>query len=524
METSSRDDISPVEYSKNSADMINELPFGKEIIYKNVVESAKDFIFVFNISGKILYANNACIREAKATVDTLIGSYYYEYFDKNSATIVKKSIEKVYLTGRPLSGEHWITTPAKKAWLNTIFVPLLSPDENVYAVIGISRDLTYKKLVEETLKEKEEIEHSLLQTEMKYKIMIDNLVEGVILINDNEEIDYANLAIQKMIGYSAKQLIGRKIYEFMEEINRNEIREYIDNCKKGRIKPPYKLDCILITNRGKQIFTRINAGLFYDDMGILQGTIISINNITRQKKAEFRIRNYQAKLKKMVHELLATEEREKRKIAIALHDNVIQNLAVSKIELLEMATVTYNRHNSLAKVVSIIEETIQLVRNLTFDLYSPILIEQGLEAALSVLIDKINCNYQIILKVAPDIKQVMLEHQTNLMVFEMTRELLINSIKHAQATTIQVGIKKEESNMCICVEDDGEGFDIERKICVLNNNDHFGLFAVKERLDFVGGSLLIESNVGVGTKATIKIPLKHRMPIEENKDDQNNHC
>ena len=94
------------------------------------------------------------------------------------------------------------------------------------------------------------------------------------------------------------------------------------------------------------------------------------------------------------------------------------------------------------------------------------------------------------------------------LLFKAVRELIINIVKHAKARNTKVFLKKEGDNIRIEVEDDGVGFDTSEFRSKVSKTGGFGLFNVRERLEYLGGHLEVESNSGHGTRITLIAPLK----------------
>jgi signal transduction histidine kinase len=105
-----------------------------------------------------------------------------------------------------------------------------------------------------------------------------------------------------------------------------------------------------------------------------------------------------------------------------------------------------------------------------------------------------------------DHEEKHLDEDIRVMLFQMTRELLENVIKHAKAHKIDVSTIKRGRTISISVQDDGAGFDT--KILKTEKSKGVGLFSINERLIQIGGSAEVKSKIGQGTHITITAPLK----------------
>jgi len=84
---------------------------------------------------------------------------------------------------------------------------------------------------------------------------------------------------------------------------------------------------------------------------------------------------------------------------------------------------------------------------------------------------------------------------------------LFNVVKHASANTVTVKTERDNKNIQIQIADDGVGFDVSKIDTNIGTRSGFGLFSIRDRLDFLGGKLKINSKPGQGTRVTLVAPL-----------------
>jgi signal transduction histidine kinase len=234
-------------------------------------------------------------------------------------------------------------------------------------------------------------------------------------------------------------------------------------------------------------------------------------NILRLKRTGRKLLDYQGKLKSLASELSLTEERQKRRIAIELHDRIGQSLVMSKVWLESLSESAPNDDTiqSLDEICDSLDEVIQNTRSLTFDLSSPILYELGLEAAVSEwLSEQIDGKHGIVTKHEDDGRSKPLDDDVRALLFRNVQELLVNVVKHAHACKVEVYSRRVNNQIQISVEDDGIGFDAKDITSKPTRTGGFGLFNVREKLEQLGGNLEIESEPGHGTRIKITAPLK----------------
>jgi len=249
-------------------------------------------------------------------------------------------------------------------------------------------------------------------------------------------------------------------------------------------------------------------------------SLLSLSNqflekeVEDRKKVEEDLREHQQKMEQMAGKLSLAEDRERARIAGELHDQVGQRLIYCKIKLDGLANETPNNATQLAieDVKNLVERSLQDIRSLTFQLRPPILSGAGLISALHWLAEELRRDYGLTVtydtkRYDASLKQFRYEIRATL--FQATRELLLNVIKHAGVNTARVSVQQEAGLFTICVCDSGVGFSGQQRLPVPSSQGGFGLYNLKQKLEFMCGSLIIEAVPGVGTSATIALPVKN---------------
>ncbi|NNV07439.1 ATP-binding protein [Geobacillus sp. C56-T2] len=199
-------------------------------------------------------------------------------------------------------------------------------------------------------------------------------------------------------------------------------------------------------------------------------------------------------------------EKERRKLAIDLHDTILQDLIVlkRKVESLRFQNM---RMEEMKKQLNYIEEEIvdmiDVTREICYELRPPFLSQIGLEEAIVQLIQRfqLRANIKIEWNVHLSAK---LEEERELAIYRMIQELLNNAMKHSQASYIQLTLEVQNEEVQLHYVDNGIGIDMEK----LNHCDgKLGLFGIKERVQGLGGTFKMTSQLGKGLDIRIAIPL-----------------
>jgi signal transduction histidine kinase len=205
-------------------------------------------------------------------------------------------------------------------------------------------------------------------------------------------------------------------------------------------------------------------------------------------------------------ELTLAEERERKRLAAAIHDNLSQLLLLSimKLDRLKKQTDVEKRSSTLADTRRLLDNALQCARTLTADLRPPLLGgEDDVRTALMWVAKKME-PHGLTVTVRDHGKQKRLDDDVLIMTYQAVQELLWNVLKHSGTDYATIRIDRIDDKVQVVVEDSGRGFDRPSPAA----GGGFGLVSISERLTSVGGDLTISSIPGQGTRACITVPMK----------------
>ena len=256
----------------------------------------------------------------------------------------------------------------------------------------------------------------------------------------------------------------------------------------------------------------------------VDGVIVTLTDITESKEAaEARlaerasqaaalkkgIADRTAQLRELSVALALTEERERRAVAVDLHDDLGQLLALLKMRLdvLRRQAPAGPLPDELQSASELLLQASDRVRSLAFQLSPTILYELGLVPALEWLGDEMKRLYSLRVTVEADAAaHDPLDPSLRTVLFRAVRELLINVGKHADTSAAQVECRRQEGRMVITVADSGKGFD-PKVAFAASGNRGFGLLSIRERMAALGGTMECQSVTGDGTRVTLQVPV-----------------
>lgn len=274
-------------------------------------------------------------------------------------------------------------------------------------------------------------------------------------------------------------------------------------------KPFFQTESIHHTLQGvqKNVILQINFLIKQRD---LNRVLVCLVDITPLKAAEKELFSYQQQLRALANQLSIKEEDEKRKIGMYLHDRIGQSLSILKMKMEMMGAELAGGYagGKSAEILGLLEKTIHDTRVLSYELSPVILHELGLEVALEWLTEQTQKQHNMVVSFKSDKKAKQLDDNSKIILYRAVSELLNNVVKHAKADTAAVAMKRKNGQLHITVEDNGVGFDPSQIEGIAAVERGFGLFSIKERLHYLGGSIIIKSAPHKGTHITLLAPLK----------------
>jgi len=503
-----------------------------------IIDSSGDMAWLKDEQGRFIAVNETYAYLCGLDVDEIVGKRDEDLWPKGMAENFVADDKKVMETGERLRVEELIELKdGRRLWLESIKNPIFDDKGNSIGTSGISRDMTAHKKAEQALA----AERNLL------RILIDNLPNYIYTKDKQSRFTSCNAAnIATMGAESEDEIIGKTDFDFFsQERAQKWFSEEQEIMKTGKAligrqsQSEYK---------GVTVWASTTKVALKDDNGNITGLVGINTEITRlknieqdlqrareelerrvlertsqlaeanesllseieiRKKAEEMLLSSQSQLRSLACELSLAEERLRRKIATDVHDNIGQNLAISKIKLeaLRKNIGSGDFSDNIREILELITQTISVTRSLTFEISPPVLYELGFESAMEWLVRNVRKMHGFDAEFESDGQDKPMDNNIRVLLFQAVRELLVNIAKHAQASMVTVISEREDNQIRVRVIDDGVGFDVEQVRGKAENSTGFGLFSIRERLGLVGGSVEIDSKLGVGTKVILKAPL-----------------
>jgi signal transduction histidine kinase len=235
----------------------------------------------------------------------------------------------------------------------------------------------------------------------------------------------------------------------------------------------------------------------------------SLDREVKRRRAEEALKESEERLRYLTSQLMTAQERERKRIAAELHDELGQALTVLKLHLRALERQLRPEQQSLkTDLVEILEylgEVIENVRRLYRDLSPKVLEDLGLTAALQDLINDFADSYQLEnLEVSLDDIDEAFPPAARTIIYRIFQEILNNIVKHSGCSRVAITLRKEAGHTVFKVEDNGKGFDAAGAL----GERGVGLTALEERVRMLGGNLDFWSRENQGTRVTFSIPIQ----------------
>lgn len=360
-----------------------------------------------------------------------------------------------------------------------------------------------------------QIDRELFQSRQLHSLVLQSLAEAVLILGPaGTEIIDCNPAARDMFGYARRDILGKDIGMLLPDDA--EVPDFsgfpADFINTAHSHANNEIEMKRMD--GSRFPCAFSVSPVLDEHRKHNGYVLVIRDISEHKVIEAKEKTYKKHLQAMSVRITATEDRVRRAIARELHDQVVQNLALVKIQLRNLETEPNpdRIYDGLRNVLAVIDRTIADSRNLVFDISPPVLFEFGLSPALEWLTEKMELRHGIIFRYNGNFDEKTalrgVDNDTKMLLYRASRELLINAVKHARAGKVVVSCSVLGDVLELSVEDDGVGMEFVdfEAYSMTPGNGGYGLFSLREQISLQQGELVVAKGDMGGARVTLRIP------------------
>jgi PAS domain S-box-containing protein len=253
--------------------------------YKELLENVDDAVYILDLNGNILEANEAAYSQLGYTSDM--------FFKLNLAAIIPEKDARLIIGRLGAKDREQVS---QKIILETTHY---KKDGDGIPVEIHSRVITYRGRnvilnVARNVSKRIEAEKALRESEERYRSVVENSRDGIMIMNDSFQIIYANEVLSQILGYSPKEIQGSYFKKYLTQGSLEPADDFFINTFRGEVLPS-GLICTIIRKTGNERPVKIGANRFEDSGGKVK-IVSQLSDITDKLKAESEKKNLEAQL------------------------------------------------------------------------------------------------------------------------------------------------------------------------------------------------------------------------------------
>lgn len=380
-----------------------------------------------------------------------------------------------------------------------------------------------------------------------FHLFLKNTNFPILTINLDTSLRFVNHSIEKITGFSSRELIGKKIpYPWWRQ---ETICENMDNFQRSLIEGGMEQEELFQAKSGRPFCVKIRTTKVVNN-GTIQYYIQDWLDITAQKKAqediekshnelELRVNRRTAELTKansrlqrQIDKRIMTEKKliksreqlrvlsthlqsiredERTLVAREIHDELGQALTALNFDSSWLYNHLPKERDDLQKKVKsmleIINLTMNKVKRLSSELRPGILDDLGIVAAIEWQANNFQDTTGISCDVDIEPDEINLDNEIGTAIFRIFQETLTNVARHAKASMVKVQLKNTKNSIVLRVNDNGIGITKKQ----IDSSSSLGILGIIERVRALNGEVRINGTQGSGTTVTVKIPENTRL-------------
>ncbi|MDB5340711.1 MAG: hypothetical protein JWN70_6330 [Planctomycetaceae bacterium] len=373
--------------------------------------------------------------------------------------------------------------------------------------------------------ERKSAEMILRQSEERINLAVQAADLGIFEHDHQTETVYWSPIMRSIFGWGAKAAVSvRAFFDLIHPEDRERIVAAIHQAHSSSGDGLYRVEHRIVRPDGGIRWVSISSRTLFEDGGDARRPVRTdgiVADITGRKRAEQEIREYSESVQALSRRLLEVQEAERRHLARELHDEFGQILATITLHLhAARGLAGPAAHPRLDECAALLQQAGEQVRSLALELRPTMLDTLGLEATLHWLAEqhqqRTGCDVQVV----GHLSEAVPSPEIAIACFRVAQEALTNVVRHATARHVWIELNQTESVLELVVRDDGIGFDLIPTQEQAAKRGRLGLLGMAERIQLLGGSLLVKSEPGHGTQISTSFPLSRISEQPEKTEEQ----
>ncbi len=453
---------------------------------RDLLDAMPEVAAVVTPQGDVLEANHAFCESLGRAREELVGANLRDVLDAESFERRAQWAREVVAARETRS----FIDQRDGHTLETVVHPVTTRDGAVDRLAIFARDVTPRH-----------------RAESQFRTLLENVHLVAVILDLDGRVVLANPHLAHLTGHRVEEIEGRDWFDcFIPEEIRPSIRQVFQRTLTLGDMPQHHENEIM-TAIGEHRMIRWSNSTLRDEHGAITGVASLGEDVTERRREQAALLHSGERLRALATQLSLVEDRERRRFATALHDEISQELVVLRLKITSLlADAPVHMHGALEGLQSLLGSCLERTRLLTYDLSPPVLYELGLEPAIESIGARMAAEHGLEFEFAVRGATEPLIDEIGPVLFRVVRELLVNVIKHGQASMVRVEIRRDFPFVALVVEDDGRGFAPEWNKLDASGGG-FGLFSIRERMSQLGGTLEIGRSQLGGAVVIVTCPL-----------------
>ena len=355
-----------------------------------------------------------------------------------------------------------------------------------------------------TERERADAINRLVQSEAKYRSLLESAPDAMVVVNNEGLIEMVNIQTEKMFGYSANELVGKRVRMlFPERFRESEMIANLEMYNSMRATQGFEF--FARRNDGGEFPVEVRLSPFTTAEGTL--TTAAVRDITERKQAETALKVMEQEIlnqkiqeqKRIARAIIKAQEKERNRIGQELHDNVNQILAGTKLYLQIAKEDDLDVKQLIDSSLEMIDRSISEIRMLSARNVTP-LKNINLEQLLLTMTERMNEASGTNVNLNYGAGDRPIDDDVKLNIYRIVQEQMNNILKHAEAKNVEVKVTPEDGKIRVLVADDGKGFDVNKK------RKGIGISNMMNRVESFKGDFNFDSSPGAGCKIEMVLP------------------
>ena len=469
--------------------------------YSLLAESIMDVIWILDTDLHLTYLSPSVERLRGYSIQEVMSQRLDQILTPDS---LRKALElmKAELTGKKNLKERFklgtvglelTCRGGGTVWTENKVTLLYGPDGYPAGLMGVTRDVTERRKMEESLRD----------SERRYRLLAENITDVIWVADMNLNRTYVSPSAKSLQGYRSADDIPQNVKDLItpasfRAASKVFARELAAEKRRKNPRRSWTLETEVKRKDGSTVWTEDRISFLRDKSGKPTGYLGVTRDITLRKQAEDALR-------RLSRRLVEVQEMERRGMARELHDHIGQELTGLKLSLEMVSRLPPPMVKArLSEALASINELVTRVQDLSLEFRPAMLDDLGLVPALLWHFERFNSQTGVRVAFKHRGIQRRFAPEIETAVYRIVQEGLTNVTRHAGVVEASVRLVLNKGILGVYIEDEGIGFDVEAAFA---RGTSSGLTGMQERATLLGGQFEIISAPGAGTLLVAKFPV-----------------